>query len=95
MPVSYEEKIKEQAEPYLDDGEQVLAAFIARPRGATTAMVGGIAPQSIGGMKIDRQKRAAEEAGLQLANPMALALTESRLLVLGVNARSQWERAAT
>ncbi|HEY8764061.1 MAG TPA: hypothetical protein VIM18_07720 [Solirubrobacteraceae bacterium] len=86
MPVSYEEKIKEQAEPYLDDGEQVLAAFIARPRGATTAMVGGIAPQAIGGMKIDRQKRAAEEAGLQLANPMALALTERRLLVLGVSA---------
>ena len=82
MPVSYEDKIKEQALPYLEAGEHVLAAFMARPRGATTAMAGGLA---LGGMKTARQKRAAEQGGLQLANPMALALTASRLLVLSIS----------
>jgi hypothetical protein len=85
MPTSYEDKIKEQAQPYLDAGEHVLAAFVAQPRGATTAKMGGLGPGAIGGMKTSKQKRAAEEAGLQLANPMALALTENRLLVLGIS----------
>ena len=83
--MSYEDKIKEQAQPYLEAGERVLAAFIARPRGATTAGVGGLGPGSIGGMKIAKQNRAAQDAGLKLPNPMALALTSGRLLVLGVS----------
>jgi hypothetical protein len=84
MPTSYEDKIKEQARPYLDAGEHVLAAFVAQARGATTAEMGGVGPSAIGSMKTGKQRRAAEEAGLQLANPMALALTESRLLVLAI-----------
>ena len=86
MPVSYEEKIKEQARPYLEAGEQVLAAVIARPRGATTAGAGGLAAGAFGGGKVARQKRAADGAGLQLASPMALAVTGSRLVVLSVSA---------
>jgi hypothetical protein len=86
MPVSYEDKIKEQALPYLEAGEHVLAAFMARPRGATTAGAGGLGPGAFGGMKTARQKRAAGQAGLQLANPMALALTGRRLLVLSISA---------
>jgi hypothetical protein len=85
MPVSYEDKIKEQAQRYLEADEHVLAAFVARPRGATTAGAGGLGAGAIGGMKVARQKRGAEEAGLQLASPMALALTGSRLLVLAVS----------
>ena len=85
MPVSYEDKIKEQARPYLEAGEQVLAAVIARPRGATTAGVGGLGAGAIGS-KVARQNRAADGAGLQLANPMALALTGSRLVVLAISA---------
>jgi hypothetical protein len=85
MPVSYEDKIKEQARPYLEAGEDVLAAFMARPRGTTTAGAGGLGAGAMGGMKAARQKRAAEEAGLQLASPMALALTGSRLLVLAIS----------
>jgi hypothetical protein len=34
---SYEDKIKEQARSYLQPGEQILAALIARARGATMA----------------------------------------------------------
>lgn len=44
MPVSYEDKIKEQAQQYLEAGEQVLSAVIARPRGATTTGAGGLDP---------------------------------------------------
>jgi hypothetical protein len=83
--MSYEDKIKEQAGPYLLDGERVLAAFIARPRGATTAAAGGLAAGLAGGRKIGQQNHAAQEAGLKLANPMALALTGRRLLVLQVS----------
>ena len=83
--MSYEDKIKEQAQPYLRAGERVLAAFIARPRGATTAAVGGLGAGLAGGRKIGEQNHAAQEAGLKLANPMALALTGSRLLVLSVS----------
>jgi hypothetical protein len=85
MPVSYEEKIKEQARPYLEAGEQVLAAVIARPRGATTAGAGGLGAGAVGGGKVARQQRAADGAGLRLASPMALAVTGSRLVVLSVS----------
>src|SRR5215510_4826160 len=85
VAMSYEDKIKEQAQPFLVAGERVLAAFIARPRGATTAGAGGLGPGLIGGRKIGQQNRAANDAGLQLANPMALALTGQRLLVLRVS----------
>jgi hypothetical protein len=85
MATSYEDKIKEQAQPYLESGERVLAAFIGQPRGATTAKMGGVAPGVICGTKTGKQERAAGEAGLELANPMALALTASRLVVLGVS----------
>jgi hypothetical protein len=83
--MSYEDKIKEQARPYLQPGERVLAAFIARPRGATTAAAGGLAGGIIGGRQVVQQKRAAQDAGLQLASPMALTLTGRRLLVLRVS----------
>jgi hypothetical protein len=63
----------------------VLAAFVAQARGATTAKMGGVGPSAIGSMKTGKQRHAAEEAGLQLANSMALALTASRLLVLGIS----------
>jgi hypothetical protein len=84
--MSYEDKIKQQAEPMLESGERVLAAFIARPRGATTAGAGGLGPSAIGGRKVKQQQQAGEATGLELANPMALALTDSRLVVLGVSA---------
>jgi len=63
-------------------GERILAAFIAQPRGAT---IGGVAPGAVGGRTIKHENRAAQANGLQLALPMALALTESRLVVLAVS----------
>jgi hypothetical protein len=85
MSTSYEDKIKEQAEPYLEPGERVLAAFIAQPRGANMATAGGLAPSAIGGRKVKDARRAAEASGLQLARPMALAVTDRRLVVLKIS----------
>jgi hypothetical protein len=85
MSASYEDKIKEQANPYLEPGERVLAAFITQPRGTNMAMVGGLAPSALGGRKVKETRRAAEAGGLQLTRPMALALTDSRLVVFKVS----------
>lgn len=85
MPASYEDKIKRQGQEHLEDGERVLAAFIAQPRGATIAKVGGLAPGAVGGRRMTQQRRAAEEGGLKLTTPMALALTDRRLVVFAVS----------
>ena len=84
MPTSYEDKIKEQARHHIEAGERVLAALIAQPRGATMAKVGGVGPGTSGGRKMRQERRAAGQGGLRLTSPMALALTDSRLLVLSV-----------
>lgn len=47
--------------------------------------MGGLAGNIIGGRKATQQRRAAQDAGLRLASPMALALTDKRLLVLRVS----------
>jgi hypothetical protein len=86
MGTSYEDKIKQQATPYLEDGEHVLSAFIARPRGSGVATSAGLVGQAIGGRQAGRQTDSAQDVGLRLVNPMALALTERRLVVLAVSA---------
>jgi hypothetical protein len=82
---AYEDKIKEQARTYLQPGEQILAALIARARGATMASQGNLAGNFVGGRKVVQQRRAAEGAGLKLTSPMALAMTDQRLLVLKIS----------
>jgi hypothetical protein len=85
MSASYEDKIKEQAKAYLEPGESVLVAFIAQPRGANMALSAGIAPAALGRRKVKQGRQAAEAGGLQLTRPMALALTDSRLVVFKVS----------
>jgi hypothetical protein len=86
MKSRYEDKIKEGAAPFLEDGEEVLAAFIARPKGWTMSAAGGAGPgavaANIGNAKQGRAKAAGESSGFQLASPMALAVTQRRLLSL-------------
>ena len=88
-----EAKIQQGAAAFLDPGEEVLAAIVARPRGWTQAnassgggalagMVGG----ALGGKKQQQNVEAAEETGFELASPMALAVTPQRLLSLKVTA---------
>jgi hypothetical protein len=82
-----EPKIKEGARPFLEDAEEVLAAFVARPRGWTQSMAVPRGPgmgvaRNLGAAQQRRAYAAAEQAEFRLASPMALALTQRRLLTL-------------
>src|SRR5437899_11570585 len=77
-------QVKEEARPFLEDGEEIIASFVAKPRGTTNSKVGGLAPQAIGGAWAGKAKKGAEAAGLKLVNPMALALSDRRLTVFGL-----------
>jgi hypothetical protein len=88
-----EAKIKEGAAPFLEEGEEVLAALVARPRGWTQAnasagggAVAGLIGGALGRKKEQQNVAAAEEGGFELASPMALAVTQRRLLSLAVTA---------
>ena len=87
-----EAKIKDGAAPYLEPGEEVLAAIVARPRGWTQSNAspgGGAVAGAIGGMLGGKKQQenlgAAEESGFEIASPMALAVTNRRLLSLKIS----------
>ena len=82
--MSSEDKIIEGARPFLEEGEQVLAAFVARPRGWTQATAG---VRGLGSHQQAQQMGGARAAGFELASPMALAITNRRLLSLGMGAQ--------
>jgi hypothetical protein len=66
------------------DGE-ILAAAFAKPRGATTAAVGGgLIASEIGHSKVRKQAGAAEEAGIEIGNPGAIAVTATSLVTMKV-----------
>jgi hypothetical protein len=78
--------LKEQGQRFLEPEEHVVAAFQAKPRGtgvATTGGGGGAAAKAIGSMWMRKSRDKAGGAGLQLTSPMALALTERRIVVFG------------
>lgn len=64
---------------------QILAAAFAKPRGSQTAAAGGgpIATE-IGARWAGKQRKGAEAAGIELANPGAVAVTATSLLTMGV-----------
>jgi hypothetical protein len=86
-------KIKDGAALYLEPGEEVLAAIVAWPRGWTQSNAspggGGAAAGAIGGMiggkKQHENLGAAQESGFEIASPMALAVTNQRLLSLKIS----------
>ena len=80
-----EDKIREGAKPFLEDGEEVLAAFVARPRGYTQAHAGSL---HVGAHQQGQATAGAERAGFELASPMALAITPKRLLSLSMGAQA-------
>ena len=89
----FETKIKEGAAPFLEPGEEVLAAVVARPRGWTQASaapgggaIAGAIGGAIGGKKQQSQVEAAESSGFEIASPMALAVTQKRVLSLDIAA---------
>lgn len=61
-----------------------MAAFVARPRGWTQQMAGA---HAIGANQVSDASVGAEQAGFSLASPMALAITQQRLLSLSMGAQ--------
>lgn len=78
-----EDKVKSGAAAYLEPGEDVLAAVIARPRG-WTMQAGGPVTLGIAGRKMGESTAAGASAGLTLASPMALLVTTQRVMVLKI-----------
>jgi hypothetical protein len=78
-----EEKMTQGAQPYLEDDEAVLAAFVARPRGWTQTHAGSL---HLGTHQQGKARVEAGEARFELASPMALAITPRRLLSLELGA---------
>lgn len=78
---AYDKKLKEGAKPFLDEGEEVLAAFIARPRGWTQSIAGA---RPLGRAQFNENARDAASVGFALASPMALAVTQHRLITLSI-----------
>jgi hypothetical protein len=79
-----EDKIREGAQPWLQAGEEVLAAFVARPRGWTQAHAGSL---HVGARRQGKAHEGAEAGGFTLASPMALAITDRRLLSFAMGAQ--------
>lgn len=79
-----EDKIREGARPWLAEGEEVLAAFVARPRGWTQGVAGSM---HVGAGQQAAAHAGAEAASFQLGSPMALAITDRRLLSLSMGAQ--------
>ncbi|HEV7845937.1 MAG TPA: hypothetical protein VGO83_06775 [Thermoleophilaceae bacterium] len=87
-----EAKIMDGAAPYLEAGEEVLAAMVARPRGWTQqsaspggGAIAGLVGGAIGGKKQRENIDAAEDSGFEITSPMALAVTDRRLLCLKIS----------
>ena len=86
MKSKQEKKVAEEMGPFLEEGEEVRAVLIARPRGWTQSTAGGVqtmgVASAIGGSKQQQAREGAEEAGIQLASPGAIVLTQKRLLTV-------------
>jgi hypothetical protein len=78
-----EQKLRSGAEQYLESGEQILGAVVAQARGHTQAIAGSGA---IGGRQKGNVQAASAEAGLKIENPMAVVITDRRLMTLKIGA---------
>lgn len=83
--MSSEDKILEGVRGLLQPGEQALAAMVGRPHGWSQAMAGSMI---IGARQQHRANESADAAGFALASPMALAITNRRLLSLSMGAQA-------
>jgi hypothetical protein len=83
-------KLTEEAAPFLENGESVLAAIMAAPKGSVSAHAGGAGGQlstsfvrGMGKRAVNRELSAAEQGGIRIvAGQMGIILTPRRLLVL-------------
>lgn len=83
--MSSEDKILDGIRSLLEPGERALAAMVGRPHGWSQSAAGSMI---IGGSQQQRATDAADAAGFALASPMALAITDRRLLSLSMGAQA-------
>jgi hypothetical protein len=88
MPSRQEQKLLSGAEQFLEPGERAVAAITAQAKGVsqargTAAGVGGVVGAAASTLaKPGQEHEAAAAAGLEIASPMALVLTDRRLMTL-------------
>jgi hypothetical protein len=82
--VSSEDKILEGIRSMLQPGEEALAAMVGRPHGWSQSLAGSMV---IGSKQQQKANAAADAADFALASPMALAITNQRLLSLSMGAQ--------
>lgn len=79
----HREQIVSAAEGKVD--EEILGAAFAKPRGSTTAAASpGVVSREIGSRWAGKHAKGAEGAGIELANPGAVAVTPSSLVTMEV-----------
>lgn len=65
--------------------EEILGAAWGKPRGATTAAVGGgVIGQEIGARWAGKHRKDAEGAGIEIGNPGAVVITPTSLVTMKV-----------
>jgi hypothetical protein len=79
---THEDNIAGGASRLLLADEKIVSALVVSPRGSSTAAAPGLAPSGIGHLWSNRNKEAAEHAGLVVKRSSGLALTSQRLLTL-------------
>jgi hypothetical protein len=82
MASAHEKKFADGAQAFLEDDERVLATCIAQAKGFSRMMVSGL---DLGKREVGRSSAAAEAGEVKVANPMALVLTDRRLLTLRIS----------
>ena len=90
MKSKQEKKVKDEMGPFLEEGEEVRAVLIARPRGWTQSMAGGKTlgvGQALGGRQ--QQKARAEFARSQRLPPAAVRPAHQRPVLIGREAISR------
>jgi hypothetical protein len=83
----HEDSIREGAKDLLGPGEQIIAAMVVSPRGASTAAGPGVVVSEIGRQWSGKNKGKAGDAGLVVKKSSGLALTGDRLITfdLGIS----------
>jgi hypothetical protein len=79
----HQEQIIAAAQGKLD--EEILGAAWGKPRGASTAAAGGgVIVGEIGARWAGKQRKGADAAGIEIANPGAVAITPTSLVTMKV-----------
>lgn len=85
MASDFDAQLKEEGKKFVEPDEVILASVVARARGAGVAQGGGnLGASMVGSVWTGKSRDGAESAGLELTSPMALALTQKRLIVFKI-----------